>query len=511
MQMAAFVSAREAAEKVRDGATVVLSGNTYRLVAESVLTALEARFLAERHPRDLQVIYPIMGERARAGSGGRGTGVNRLARPGLMRRVVAGSFSRDAEKELNTVVTQDAVEAYNLPMGTIFAWIRAIASGSPGLVTPVGIDTYVDPRREGGRMNAATRAALAELVTLGGEEALFYPRQPIDVAILKGTTADEHGNVSLERDPFTLGVFYMALAARNSGGTVIVEVSRAAAGGSLHPRAVVIPAPLVDYVVVVPEEFEDEHDPSMSGEVQAPLRPATLPLDEKVVIARRAVREFRPGDVVNLGAGIPMYVVPHVAAALGVAPQIAFTIEQGPIGGLPGVGGISVGPSAIIDSLQVFDWYDGGGIDVACLSFGEVDRFGNVNVARFGGMMPGSGGFINIVHAARKIVFCGTLTAKGLRTAVSAAGIRIEREGMIRRFVKDVELITFNGEAAVKKGQEAVYVTERAVFRRERDGMVLTEIAPGLDVRKDVLDHVEFPIRVSPGLKPMPADLFAAE
>jgi acyl CoA:acetate/3-ketoacid CoA transferase len=206
-----------------------------------------------------------------------------------------------------------------------------------------------------------------------------------------------------------------------------------------------------------------------------------------------------------------MYVVPHVAALRGVAQQITFTIEQGPIGGLPAVGGVAVGPEAIIDSLQVFDWYDGGGIDVACLSFGEVDRFGNVNVARFGGMMPGSGGFINIVHAARKIVFCGTLTAKGLRTSVGAAGLRIEREGQIRRFVADVELITFNGEAAVKKGQEALYVTERAVFRRERDGMVLVEVAPGVDVEKDVLAHVEFPVRVSPDLRPMTPDLFAAE
>jgi acyl CoA:acetate/3-ketoacid CoA transferase len=509
--MAVFVTAREAVEPIPDEATVVLSGNTYRLVAESVLSALEARFVADGRPRGLQVIYPIMAERARAGSGGRGTGVNRLARPGLMRRVVAGSFSRDAEKELNTLVTADGVEAYNLPMGTIFAWIRATAAGSPGLVTPVGIDTFVDPRREGGRMNAATRTPLAELVTLGGEEALFYRRQPIDVAIVKGTTADEHGNVTLERDPFTLGVFYMALAARNSGGTVIAEVTRIAAAGSLHPRAVVIPAPLVDRVVVAPEEFEDEHDPAMSGEVRVPVRPTRLPLDDKVVIARRAVREFRPGNVVNLGAGIPMYVVPHVAAELGVAPHITFTIEQGPIGGLPGVGGVAVGPSAIIDSLQVFDWYDGGGIDVACLSFGEVDRFGNVNVARFGGMMPGSGGFINIVHAARKVVFCGTLTAKGLRTSVGPDGLSIEREGEVRRFVADVELITFNGEAALKKGQDAVYVTERAVFRRERDGMVLTELAPGLDVRRDVLDQVGFPVRVSPDLRPMPADLFAAD
>jgi acyl CoA:acetate/3-ketoacid CoA transferase len=249
----------------------------------------------------------------------------------------------------------------------------------------------------------------------------------------------------------------------------------------------------------------------MSGEIRAPFRAAAPALDERVVIARRAIREFSPGDVVNLGAGIPMYVVPHVAARRGVADRISFTIEQGPVGGLPGVGGVAVGPSAILDSLHVFDWYDGGGIDVACLSFGEVDRFGHVNVARFGGMMPGSGGFVNIVHAARKVVFCGTLTARGLRTSVTPAGLRIEREGEIRRFVADVELITFNGEAAVKKGQAALYVTERAVFRRERDVMVLTEVAPGLDVRKDVLEHVGFPVRVSPDLRPMAAELFAAE
>jgi acyl CoA:acetate/3-ketoacid CoA transferase len=267
----------------------------------------------------------------------------------------------------------------------------------------------------------------------------------------------------------------------------------------------------VDYVVVSPEEFEDEHDPTMSGELHAPRRSARLPLDDKVVIARRAIQELQPGDVVNLGAGIPMYVLPHVALERGVAERVWFTIEQGPIGGLPAVGGVAVGPRAILDSLQVFDWYDGGGIDVACLSFGEVDRFGHVNVARFGGMMPGSGGFINIVHAARKVVFCGTLTARGLRVAVSPAGVRIEREGQLRRFVQDVELVTFNGETAVKKGQEAVYVTERAVFRREPDGLVLVEVAPGIDVRRDVLAHVEFPVRVSPDLRPMPADLFAAD
>jgi acyl CoA:acetate/3-ketoacid CoA transferase len=509
--MARFVSAAEAAAEIKDGATLVLSGNTYRLAAESVLAAIEARFVAEGRPRELQVIYPIMAERARAGSGGRGTGVNRLARLGLMRRVVGGSFSRDADKELNTLVTRGAVEAYNLPMGTIFAWMRATAAGSPGLLTPVGLETYVDPRREGGRMNRTTGAPLSEVVTVGGEEALFYPRQPVDVAIVKGTTADEGGAVALERDPFTLGVFHLALAARNSGGLVIAEVTRVAAAGSLHPRAVVIPGTLVDRVVVAPEEFEDEHDPTMSGEVRPPLRPARLPLDEKVVIARRAVRELRPGDVVNLGAGIPMYVLPHVAAASGVAGAVTFTIEQGPIGGLPAVGGVSVGPAAIIDSLQVFDWYDGGGIDVACLSFGEVDRLGNVNVARFGGLMPGSGGFINIAHAARKLVFCGTLTARRLRTTIGPAGLRIEREGEIRRFVPDVELVTFNGEAAVKKGQEAVYVTERAVFRRERDGLVLTEIAPGVDLERDVLGQVGFPVRVSPDLRPMAADLFAAD
>lgn len=506
--MAAFVTAAAAAALVGDGSTVVLSGNTYRLVAEAVLAALEERFLARGRPRDLQVIYPIMAERARAGSGGRGTGVNRLARPGLMRRVVGGSFSRDAGKELNTLIAGDQVEAYNLPMGTIFTWLRAIATGAPGLVTPVGLHTFVDPRREGARMNARAKTPLAQVLTLGGEEVLFYPRERVDVALVKGTTADESGNISLERDPFTLGVFYLSAAAKNSGGRVIAEVTRVVADGTLHPRQVVIPATLVDYVVVSPEEFEDEHDPSMSGEIRVPLGVKPLPLDERVIIARRAIREMPPGSVVNLGAGIPMYVVPHVAFAADVARRLTFTIEQGPIGGLPGVGGIAVNPTAIIDSLQVFDWYDGGGIDVACLSFGEVDRFGNVNVARFGGMMPGTGGFINIVHAARKVVFCGTLTAKGLRTSAGPSGLRIEQEGELRRFVKDVELVTFNAEVACRKGQEAIYVTERAVFRRDRDGMVLTEVAPGIDVEKDVLAQVEFPVRVSPELRPMASELF---
>ena len=334
--MAAFVSAAEAAAEVRDQATVVLSGNTYRLVAESVLTALEARFLEAGRPRAAAGHLPDHGGAGPRRERRAGTGVNRLAKPALMRRVVAGSFSRDADKELNQLVTQDAVEAYNLPMGTIFAWIRATAAGSPGLVTPVGIDTFVDPRRQGGRMNGATRTPLAELVTLGGEEALFYPRQPIDVAIVKGTTADEHGNIALERDPFTLGVLYMAMAARNSGGTVIAEVTRTAAAGSLHPRAVVIPAPLVDYVVVAPEEFEDEHDPAMSGEVRAPLRPVRLPLDEKVVIARRAIQEFAPGNVVNLGRASRCTWSPTWRCSGAWPSRSSFTIEQGPIGGLPG-------------------------------------------------------------------------------------------------------------------------------------------------------------------------------
>jgi propionate CoA-transferase len=481
------------------------------MMPDEILAAIEDRFLQQGAPRNLTLLFPMMVERTRGSVGGIGTGLDRLAHVGLLRRLIGGSYSRLSDSRFNRLVTADAVEAYNLPMGTIFQLMRCAAGRQLGLVTSVGIGTFVDPREQGGRMNGRTTSDLAEVIVLKNREQLFYPVIPVDVALIRGTTADEKGNISLEDEAFSLGVLYHAMAAKNSGGIVVVQVQRLAEYGSIPAKAVRIPACLVDGVVVddpAKHDYVDENAPAISGRFKQPVPIPAPELNVRTIVSRRALAEMEPGMVVNLGAGIGMYDLPMVAVALGRVRDFHFTVEQGPLGGIPGPGGIARNPDACMDSLEVFDFYDGGGIDVACLSYAEVDQDGNVNVSRFGNSMPGAGGFINITQAAKKILYCGTLTTKGLEVACEHGRLRIVSEGKIKRFVDHVGQKTFSAMHSPLDRQAVLYITERCVFRLERGGPVLTEVAPGIDLDRDIRGQVDFAIRLAGAVKTMDAELF---
>jgi propionate CoA-transferase len=388
------------------------------------------------------------------------------------------------------------------------------------VITAIGLGTFVDPRDQGGRMNRVTPPDLVELVSLAGKEWLLYRAFPIDVAIIRGTTADEHGNLSFEHEGVVLAVLAQAMAAHNSGGKVIAQVKRVATPGTIPPHLVRVPGILVDALVVDPEQRMNTgiaYDPAISGEIRTAGYPVeSLPLGAEKVIARRALCLLGPGDIVNLGFGISS-LVPQIALEEGVFDHLNFTVEQGAIGGLPLTGfafGASHNPEAIIDSPAQFDLIDGGGITVACLSFAEVDRLGNVNVSRLEAqphVLAGAGGFINIAQGTRRLVYCGTLTAGGLEVQIEAGQVRIAREGRFAKFVSRTQHVTFSGPLAAKAGQQVCYVTERGVFRLTGDGLVLTEVAPGIDVERDIRVKVGFALRAAPDLRPMDARLFRPE
>jgi len=508
--MAEFMTAKEASKLIGDNSNILVCGNLSMLEPDTILKALEERFLSEGRPRNLTIVHPTnVGH-------GKGTGLNRFAHKGMVRRFIGGSFPIWPNHEISAMLRENKVEAYNLPMGTIFRLIRAIAEGKPVFITQVGLHTYIDPRVEGGRMNEVTKEDLGEVLNLNGEEWLLYKTFPIDIAIIRGTTADEKGNISLEQEVATLGILYMAMAAKNSGGKVIVQVKRKAVEGSLHPRMVKVPGALVDAIVVDEGQFQTslkEYNPALSGEMKVSLGLSTLPLNEKIermIIAKRAFQEIKEGQIVNLGYGIPA-IISQLALKNNFYKRVNFTIEHGPFGGVPEgmeVFGASSNPDTIMDTLEVFDFYNGGGIDVAFLSFAQVDRKGNVNVSKFMNRNQGCGGFIDITYRTRKIIFCGTFTTKGLEIECKDGKLNICQEGKVKKFVKNVEQITFNGKQAIKKRQEVIFITERGVFKFTKKGMELLEVAPGIDIKEDILANAEFDITISDKLKKMSRESF---
>jgi acyl CoA:acetate/3-ketoacid CoA transferase len=514
---AQFLSADEAVRLIPSGATVTIGGTGAVLEPDLILAALERRFMQTGTPRDLISINPMCPS-DRPGEGG----LNVLAHDGMLKRIIGGSYLARRHPGLIRMIREDRVEAYNLPMGTLVQWFTAVGAGKPGVLTQIGIGSFVDPRVEGGRMNARTTENLAEVLTLRGEEYLFYPTFPVDVAIIRGTTADQHGNISMEEEPNTLGMADLAMAVRNSGGKVIVQVKRLAKRGSLDPRLVRVPAPLVDVVVVNPRQTQltpttvggqQGYNPALSGEMKVPFDSIPpLPLDGKKVILRRAARELRRGDVVNLGAGLATE-LPIVALEEGILEQVTFTNEHGIFGGLMGTAikttfVVALNAEAIMDSTFQFNFYDGGGLDVTFLGVGQLDAAGNNNVSRFGDDIPGCGGFHDITERARRIVFCTFFTAGGLQVEVRDGQLKILREGKYPKLVEHVEQLTFNAARAFAKGQEVLYVTERAVFRLTADGLTLVEVAPGIDVERDIRAHMMCPLRVAPDVRSMEATLF---
>lgn len=501
-----IVTPAEAAQLIPDGGTVAVCGCLSMLEPDMVLAGIEARFLQDGHPRDLTVVHPVM-----VGSK-KGAGINRFAHDGLMRRVIGGSFSIFADYEITGMIKQERVEAYNLPIGTILHWLRESGAGRPGLFTGVGLGTYVDPRVEGGRANGAAKGALSEVVQVAGREWLFYPSLRVDAAIIRGTSADLQGNISVEHEPASLGIYTLALAAKHFGGKVIAQVKRRVESGSVHPRLTIVPGRLVDAIVVNPSQPQissGEH-PELSGEFRALLSPDPVPLTVASAIARRAMQEIGDGQLVNLGYGIPA-LIPALGFPRRLHERVAFSIEHGPVGGLPEgmeAFGAAANPDILMDSTFVFDLYDGGLLDVTILGLAQADQEGNVNVSKFAHMAPGSGGFCNICHQTKKIVFCGTFTTGGLQAEIVDGQVVIRREGKVKKFVSRVEQITLSGRAAREKGQEVLYITERGVFRLAESGLALAEIAPGIDPAKDILSQMEFPIAIPPGVATMDPAIF---
>ncbi|MBQ0746579.1 MAG: acyl CoA:acetate/3-ketoacid CoA transferase [Marinobacter sp.] len=487
-----IVSPRDAAALVHSGDTITTSGFVGAGVPDALLKALGDRYAEEAHPRDLTLLFA-------AGQGdGKDRGLNRLAASGLVRRIIGGHWG--LIPKLASRAVQGEIEGYNFPQGVISHLYRDIAAGKPGTISHVGLETFVDPRQGGGRVNDTTPEGLVELITVAGQERLFYHAMPIHVALLRGSTADEHGNVTMEREALVLDNLAQAMAARNSGGVVIVQVDQIAAKGSLPARDVVIPAMLVDAVVVAPPElhmqtYATQYNRYYTGRYKMPEgnhKPA--PLDLRKVIARRAAFELPMGGVVNLGIGMPEGIA-AVAAEEGLLQHVTLTAEPGVIGGQPASGldfGAAVNTEAIIAQGNQFDFYDGGGLDMACLGMAEVDGMGNVNVSRFGPKLTGAGGFINISQNARHLVFAGTFTACGLDVGIADGALHIITEGRTRKFSEMVEQITFSGTRAARLGQPVLYVTERCVFRLSEGGVSLIEVAPGIDIERDILAHMNF-------------------
>lgn len=492
---------------IKDGQTVVVGGAGGGLAEPtSLLVELGKNYQQTSTPRDLTFVHVT-------GVGDRGEGgMCHVAQDGLVKRNIGGHW--DYVPKMVDLAKDNKIEAYNLPQGVLSQIFREIAANRPGLITHVGLKTFVDPRVEGAKLNKKTTEEIVQLMEINGEEKLFYPAFPIDVAFLRGTTADEDGNVSMEEEAAFLDNLAIAQATHNRGGKVFVQVKRLAQRNTLHPKTIKIPGILVDGIVVEPDQKQTVNNffnPAYSGDIKVPLEGIPkIPYSERKIIAMRAAKELPKSGVVNLGVGISGS-VGVVAAEMNLQRDFEFVIEQGIIGGVPASGiefGASNNPTAIIDSPSQFDFFDGGGIDMACLGMAQVDIEGNVNVSKIGERIIGCGGFINIAQNAKKIVFCGTFTAGGLKVSFENGKMRIEEEGKHKKFVKKVDQITFSGDYARENAQEVIFITERAVFGLDEGGLIIREVAPGIDIEKDIMVQMEVRPVISDQLKTMDIDLF---
>ena len=474
--MADLITAQEAARLVRDKDVLIVGGNGGTGVPETILVELEKRFLAEAAPRDL-TLFHVTGIGAVTEQG-----LCRFAHPGMVARVIGGNFG--LQIPFMRLILDNEIEAYNFPQGVMTQLCRAMAGKQPGVLTHVGLRTYMDPRQDGGRMNSRTTEPLVSVVEVDEREYLLYRAPTPTIALLRGTTADEDGYISMEHEATTREDLSIAQAVHNAGGTVVCQVKRLTLRRSIHPQMVRIPGFLVDHLVLEPEQMQTyatRYDASRSGEMPMPissLRPD--PLTEKRVIARRAAFELRGGDVVNLGVGVSA-MIPNVAAEEGFEDQITLTVESGVVGGVPGHGrefGTAVNPRAILDQPYQFDFYDGGGLSCAFLSFAEIDSHGNVNVTRFGNRYDGAGGFIDISQNSRRLIFSGTFTGGKLDLKIDGGRLVIHKDGAFRKLVREVGQISFSGKLARERGQEVLFISERAVFRLEDDGLVLDRDRP---------------------------------
>ncbi|MBN1569165.1 MAG: acyl CoA:acetate/3-ketoacid CoA transferase [Acidobacteria bacterium] len=506
------VTADKAVAAIKDGATICSPIFGLAGWSEEVALAIRKRFLETGHPRDLSIICgSAMGNH-------KDKGPHVLGLEGLLKGCIGSSTH--AAPSIVSMIQENKITAYCLPQGVIVQMYREIAAKRSGMITKVGLGTFVDPRVEAGKMNDRTRTEpdINEVITLGGEEYLWYKPFKLDVALIRGTKADEHGNVTMDKEGAALEALPVAQAVKNSGGIVIVQAEYLAEAGSLNPKNVKVPGVLVDYVVIAENPHENHwqtealyYEPAFSGEVRVPFGALPeLPLDERLFIIRRAALELPVHGVINVGIGVPDRLA-ILAGHEGASDLLIFTTEVGSIGGVPAGWpnfGMVYNNECFIEHQNQFDWYDGGGLDAAFLGLGETDKDGNINVSKFNGRPIGCGGFINVSQNSKKVVFCGTFTAHGLKVAAKDGRLHILQEGKVRKFRDRVEQITFSGKYAAKVRQAVLYITERAVFELIDGEMTLTEIAPGVNLEKDILAQMDFKPRISPNLKTMMPELF---
>jgi propionate CoA-transferase len=513
MSSVKIITSKEAASLITDNSVVGLGGFIGVGVAEEIYIEVENRFIENQSPRNLTLVYA-------AGNGdGVDRGMNHYAHEGLVKRIIGGHMG--LAPKFQPLVVNNKIEAYNLPQGVISQMFRDGAAGKPRTITHVGLGTFVDPDLDGGKLNEITKDEIVEKVTFDGKPYLAYKTQQIDFALLKGSVADENGNISFEKEPLTLEILSIAMNARNSGGKVIVQVEKIVKNGTIDPKLVAIPGILVDYVVVVEnpanhmQTFGTQlNEDFYRGDVVHQQSDKTYPLNERKVIARRAAMLLNEDTkVLNYGIGVPE-IIANVLQEEGMNDQFTPTLEPGAIGGTAAGGldfGCSIGPQAIVDQPYMFDFYDGGGIDAAFLGLAQCDGKGNINVSKFGPKIAGCGGFINITQNASQIAFCGTFTAGGLKVQADSGKLEILQEGKARKFLDEVEQVTFSGDVARENKKKVIYITERAVFELLPEGLTLTEIAPGINLEKDILSQMNFRPLIAKDLKLMDSRIFMNE
>lgn len=508
-----FITREQAAALITDDSTVVTTGFVECSNPEALESALGERFEKTGSPKNLTLFHA-------AGQGdGDYKAANHFGKEGLLKRIIAGHYNK--APKIGKLIMENKIEAYNFPQGTLSQLFRDIAGKRVGTITHVGLQTFVDPRVEGGKLNTKTTEELVELISINGKERLFYKAFDLDFAFIKGSVCDEKGNVTMEDELVPTEVLSVAQAVHNCGGKVIVQVDSVLKNGTIDPKLVKVPRIYIDYIVVVEEKelkqpyYGCDYCPELTGKkmISERVEMNPIPLDAKKIIARRAAMEIREDAIVNLGIGVPE-LVSAVCTEEKINDYFTLTVEAGPIGGIPQGGaafGASLNAEAIVDQPYQFDFYDGGGLDIAFLGLAQVDESGNVNVSKFSGRVAGCGGFINITQNAKKVVYCGTFTAKGLKLAVDSGKLVIENEGQNKKFMKAVEQITFSGNYAKEKKQNVLYVTERAVFELREEGVTLIEVAPEIDLQKDILNFMDFKPIIAKDLKEMDARIFREE
>lgn len=496
------MTAEAVAEVVCDGATITFPGNASILVADHLLAAIERRFLDTGHPRELTVFEPCNAALDEH------SGVQRFAHEGMLRRIIAAAYPSRVSKDpkLARLILDERVEAYMFPMGVLYNLLRTIGGGRPGLLTDVGIGTFADPLHGGGRLNARTTEDLVERVSVAGRETLYYRAMPIHLALLKATTADTAGNLTMEKEPLTLNVLSLALAAKASGGRVYAQVERIAEAGSLHPHQVKVPGALVDGVVLAPDAPQSRaarHDASITGELRVPLgRGSVAPGPDRIILARAACA-LRRGWLINLGVGTAD-ALPRLLREAGCDDLVCATTEHGAFGGLPAqtpIFGAHYNAEAVIDPADMVDLYTGGVLDATYLGMAEADAAGNINVSRFGERIAGAGGFVDITFRTPRIFICGTFAGRGARLEIVDGHLRIAQEGSQRKLVERVQHVTLSGQQALDRGQQVTLITERAVFTLERSGWLLREAALGIDLQRDLQPMMGFALKVAPELR----------